>query len=206
MKACLVNYNYTPDWLQDYDLDYVIYDRSDSDEYLKYFPPERIIKTKNIGNVDYDKLGYIIDHYHDLPEVFLWGKTNLFKYITKEEFDAVKDNVTFTPLLTQNHKTYSDEFGPVCYYSGGLYHERNNSWYRNTMAYRIPSFQDFASYLHIPAPGFIPFAPGGNYILTREVVHKYGVDFYKKMRALLPYTQLPAEAHYCERSYFCIWA
>ena len=40
MKAILINYQYTPDWIKDYDFDYVIYDRSDSDVWLKEFPKE----------------------------------------------------------------------------------------------------------------------------------------------------------------------
>ena len=63
MKAILVNYNYTPDWLNDYDFDYLIYDRSDIYEWLKDFPKKRIINTKNIGNADYDRLNYLIDNY-----------------------------------------------------------------------------------------------------------------------------------------------
>lgn len=204
-KAILVNYNFTPSWLLESDYDYLIYDRSDSNEYLKDFPQERIIKTSNFGNVDYDKLTYLYENYDTLPDVFLWGKTNLFKYITPEEFEQVKNNQTFTPLLTQNHKNYSDEYGVVCYYQDGIYYERNNSWYTTQLPARIKTYGEFASLFHLPNPAYLPFAPGGNYILTKETVQKYGRDIYDKMRSLLPYTQNPAEAHYCERSYYNLW-
>lgn len=202
MFKVLVNYNFTPDvdFIGD---DYLIYDRSDNEDYLKDFNQSKIVHTENVGQVDYDKLNYIVDNYYDLPDVFLWGKTNLFKYISLEEYEKVKDNKKFTPLLTQNHRTYKDSFGEVCYYEDGMYHERNDSWYVHQFntAY-FPSYGYFASEFGLPNPAYIPFAPGGNYILTKEVVHKYPKEFYKKMASVLNYDKEPAEAQMCERSYF----
>lgn len=205
MFKCLVNYNFTPDkeFLGE---DYLIYDRSDSKEFLKDFDQSKIIYTENVGQVDYDKLWYLIDNYDSLPEVFLWGKTNLFKYITPEEYDKVKDNKVFTPLLTQNHKVYSDNLGVVCYYQGGIYHERNDSWYLQQFPTKyFSSYSEFAHNFQLPCPFHIPFAPGGNYILTKETVHKYGEDYYKKLASVLPYAREPGEAHMLERTYYTLW-
>lgn len=207
MKAILINYNYTPTWLLESDLDYLIYDRSDSDKWLEGFPKERLIKTKNIGNVDFDKLSYLIDNYDTLPDVFLWGKSNLWKYISKEEFDLVKDNQTFTPLLTRGHASYSDHAGVVCYYDAlGMYRERNDSWFLNAVpAKYVSSFDEWAKLFQFTASKYIPFAPGGNYILTKERVHRYPKKFYERMRDTMPYTQLPGEAQCAERSYYLLW-
>lgn len=207
MKACLINYNFTPDWLKDSGLDYVIYDRSDSKEYLKDFDQSRIIYTENKGNVDYDKLTYLIDNYDSLPEVFLWGKTNLFKYLSQEEFDLVKDNQTLTPLFSKSHKSYYDQFALVCYYDEeGMYRERNNSWYLNPMpSNHFASFQEWAKEFNLPTPDYIPFPPGGNFILTRETVHKHPKELYQRMKDYMGYTKLPGEAQLAERSYYLLW-
>lgn len=205
MKYVLVNYNFSPDWIREYTDDYLIYDRSDSREYLASFPQEKIIYTENKGNVDYDKLNYLIENYDSLPDVFVWGKSNLFKYISREEFDAVKDNTTFTPLLTKHHNTYSDPNGVVNYYAAGLYWERNDSWYLGEHFSRFGTFAEWAGYFNMPSPPYIPFPPGGNFILTRETVHKYSRDFYQKMADTLPYQTLPGEAHLAERSYYLLW-
>jgi len=206
MFKVLVNYNFTPekDWIGD---DYLIYDRSDDGrDHLSEFDQEKIVRTENIGNVDYDKLCYLIDNYYELPEVFLWGKTNLFKYISQEEYEKVKDNHTFTPLLTKDHKTYSDTNGVVNYYAGDIYHERADSWFFNQFQNKyVQNWQEWAHFLALPILSYIPFAPGGNYILTRDTVHKYGIDFYKKIASTLPYCQLPVEAQCAERSYYLIW-
>jgi len=213
MEAVLVNYNYNPTWVLEYpDLEPIIYDRSDDgiERNLTRYGP--VYKTENIGNVDYDKLGYLIKNYDALPEYFLWGKSNLFKYISKEEFDAVKDNQTFTPLLTQNHHTYSDntlpEGNPVCFYKDKMYHERKGivNTLPGLMLHKyFDSWEEWCKEFHIPEVGHIPFPPGGNFILTREAVWKYSRDFYQKMRDTLDYTQLPFEAQLAERSYYLLW-
>lgn len=208
MEVILVNYNFTPDWLLEYpELSPVtIFDRSDDgiERNLKRFG--KVIKSANIGNVDYDKLSYLVDNYNNLPEVFLWGKSNLFKFITKEEWEKVKDNQVFTPLLTKNHKTYSDRMGVVCKYEGEIYWERHDNWFVQQFSSNFKTLNEFTNYLNIPQIGnYIPFAPGGNYILTKERVHRYSRDFYEKMMDTLPYTQLPAEAHFCERIYYSLW-
>lgn len=206
MEAILVNYDFSPTWLKDYDFNVTLYDRSDKFD-ASEFSSAKIIKTKNIGNVDYDKLGYLIENYDNLPDVFLWGKSNLFKYISKEEFDKVKDTKEFTPLLTSGHQTYRDKNNVLINYYDqfGMYHELNNSWYVSQMETRVPSYLEFAEYLNIPNPQYLAFPPGGNFILTKERVHRYSRDFYEKMRNLLDYCQLPAEAHMCERTYFSLW-
>lgn len=207
MHAVLVNYNYRPDWLLTSGLDYLIYDRSDSEDYLKDFDKSKIIRRENIGQVDFDKLTYIYENYDNLPDVFLWGKTNLFKYISEEEYEKVKDNKVFTPLLTQNHKTYSDDRGVVCEYKNNMYWERADSWFFGQFPHKyVQSWEEWCDLIGIPKTPFIPFAPGGNYILTKEVVHKYSKEFYAKLRDMLPYCPEPVEAQCAERSYFLLWA
>lgn len=206
MKALLVNYNFTPTWLLTSGLDYLIHDRSDSREYLKDFPQDRIVYEENIGNVDFPKLSYLVENYDSLPDVFLWGKTNLFKYISEEEWEKIRDNKVFTPLLTQNHRTYSDGRGVVCYYEDGMYYERNDNWYAPQFQSKFcKTYSEFAEMFSLPNPDFIPFNPGGNFILTKETVHKYPKESYAKMRDILPHCQLPLEANFCERAYYTLW-
>lgn len=205
MKAVLVNYNFTPTWLLDSGLDYHIYDRSDSKDWLKDFPQERITYTENIGQVDYDKLNYLIENYDNLPEVFLWGKTNIFKSVDQESFDAAIAKGEYAPLLRQDHKAYKNERGVVAYYERGMYMERNDSWWYWSLPSVCPNHDAFCREFQLPILPYIPFPPGGNYILTKERVQRYSRDFYIKMRDSLPHAVNPAEAHSCERSYYLMW-
>ena len=111
-------YNQDVEWLKKYTDNPIIYDRSEE-------PLENAVKIKNIGTDIADKFKFLIDNYDNLPDVAVYTKCNLFKYITKEEFDEVKGNRTFTPLLTKNHQ----EKQGVCFYKDGIYWEVNNYWY-----------------------------------------------------------------------------
>jgi len=201
MKYVLINYNTDCLWVKEYTDDILIYDRSSTNDYIKEFYPDQVIKRPNLGNVDWDRLSYICDNYDNLPDVFLLAKSNLFNYISKEEFELVKDNKIFTPLLTQNHKVYE----PICRYVDSIYEEINNSWYAPQFNRNYNTYNDWAMELGLPTPEYLQFAPGGNYILTKEVIHRYPKEFYAKIRDMLPYAQLPAEAHYCERAYYTLW-
>src|SRR3990167_2122131 len=109
MKAVLINYAFDPVWLKDYpELEVTMYDRSDDGIERNLTQYGAVYKTSNKGDVDFDKLGWLIENYDNLPDYFLWSKSNLFKFITKEEWDKVKNNKVFTPIFTQTHKTYSD--------------------------------------------------------------------------------------------------
>lgn len=197
MKYVVTHYGtHDLSWIYDNTDDFVIYNRTDEE-----LPHS--IERDNIGDADYDKLTYLIDNYYDLPEVFLWSKSNLFKFITPEEFDEVKHNTDFTPLLTKNHKVYE----PICRYNGEIYEEINNSWYLGTVpAQYFASYNEFARAYSLPTPDYLQFAPGGSYILTRERVHRYGKEFYEELAAMLPYCQNPGEAHFLERTYYTLWS
>lgn len=207
MKGILVNYNHDPkDWWLDYGIELeVMYDRSD-DGIARTFAAKEIRKTPNMGDVDYDKLGYLIENYDRLPEVFLWGKSNIFKYVEPEYLRSSIEEGIFKPLLKFDHRVYSDHFGQVNRYSH-IYEERADSWFFNNpaLAHKCPSWEAWCLEFGLPLTLFIPFAPGGNYLLTRERVHRYSRDLYEQMRDTLPYVQHPAEAHACERSYYLLW-
>lgn len=210
MKAVLVNYNYEPTWLKEYPLETTIYDRSDDGVERDLTKYGAVIKTPNTGNVDYDKLTWLIENYDDLPEAFLWGKTNIFKYVDEPQLQQALVKRSFKPLLKQDHKEYSDGFGVVAYYQGEMYMERADSWFfaqgaNLDNAGRFHSWQDWCRAFMLPQERYIPFPPGGNFILTSERVHRVSKDYYKRMAATLPYAKNPVEAHCCERSYFYLW-
>lgn len=209
MKAILVNYRHDPTWLLEYpEIEPIIYDRSDDGIERNLTKYGQVINTKNEGDVDYDKLGFLIEHYDNLPDVFVWGKSNLFKYVDEEFFKKAVLKGEFAPLLTLEHRIYSDKFGAVNYYQGDIYKERNDSWYFNAgldSSGQFRNWNDWALNFGLPRESYIPFPPGGNFILTRERVHRYGKDIYEAMRDTLPYAKHPVEAHLCERSYFYLW-
>lgn len=207
IPAILVNYNFTPDWLSRYpELEVTLYDRSDDGIERDLTKYGAVFKTENIGDADFDKLSWLVENYDKLPDIFLWGKSNMFKFVDEASFKKALEKREFAPLLKQDHETYSDKFGVVCKYEGGIYKERADSWFFNaTIPMYFKTWEEWCLHFGLPREAFIPFAPGGNYLLTRERVHRYSRDYYAEMRDTLPHVQRPAEAQAAERSYYLLW-
>jgi len=197
MKYIVSRYNHNIDWLAEYTDDVVMYDRSDNPVYSSIVVP-------NIGTDIYDKFTYIIENYDNLPEVAVYTKANLFKYISQGEFNLVKDNRTFTPLLTRHHKVYL----PVCYYSeDGMYNEINDYWYIPIHHPKsIIAFESLKDLLGMRSRVYNKFAPGSNYIVPRENIRKHPIDYYKRLRDYLTWTTYPGEAQMIERSLYELWS
>ena len=198
MKYVVSRFNHDYDWLSEYTDDVVMYDRSDK-------PAPNSIVTPNIGSDIYDKFSFIIDNYDDLPDVAVYTKCNLFKYMPKEEFDLVKDNKTFTPLLTKNHKVYNDDEGePIAFYDAqGMYNERNDFWYLYPHPAKFaPIIIDF---FHMKERLYNAFAPGSNYILPKENILKHSKETYIKLRSCLDWDIYPGDAQLLERNLYYLW-
>jgi len=186
------------DWIAKYAPSMILYDRSDEP-----VPGSNIVP--NLGTDISDKLHYIITNYNNLPPVAVYTKANLWKYISQPEFDKVKNNQSFTPLLTMNHRTYDDANGkPVCYYKDGIYYETNNGWYLNEQPLKYDP-KEIMAFTGIDKLDYVPMAPGSNYILTAEDIRRHPVEFYIKLYNYLTYCVYPAEAMILERSLYTIW-
>ncbi len=49
------------------------------------------------------------------------------------------------------------------------------------------------------------FAPGSNYILTRENILKHPKEFYVKLRSFLDWEVYPGDAQLLERNLYYLW-
>lgn len=221
MKWIISRYNHEMDWLNTYTRDWVkdvvVYDRSES-------PIEYFTQVPNIGTDIYDKFTFIIDNYDNLPDVAVYTKANLFKYITKEEFDIVKDNTTFTPLLTQGHaevmcdKSVCEQLGVeskrFSYYENCMYYEFNYPAYLKIHSTQDPhwcyadTYYDFPllKLLGIDKLEYTPFAPGSNYILPKENILKHPKQFYEELRSYLAWDRYPGESMIIERALYTLWS
>lgn len=191
-------YNQDINWVGEYAPSMILYDRSD-------FPMHGSNIVPNMGTDIADKLHFIITNYNNLPDVCIYTKANLFKYISKEEFDKVKDNQTFTPLLTMNHRTYKDENGKdICYYKDGIYYEINNLWYLNSHPCKFDPLEVMET-LGIRNMEYVPFAPGSGYILTRENILQNPIEKYIKLYNYVTWAVYPGEAQIIERGLFTLF-
>ena len=191
-------FNQDTSWVAKYAPSMILYDRSDN-------PVPSSIIVPNLGADLADKFHFIVTNYNNLPPVAVYTKANLFKYISQPEFDKVKNNSWFTPLLTMNHRTYNDASGkPVCYYKDGIYWEINNMWYLNQHPFKHNPLE-IQALMGIDKMEYVPFAPGSNYILTAEDIHRHPVEFYIKLYNYLTWAVYPGEAQVIERGLYTIW-
>lgn len=193
MRWIVSRYNQNIEYIKEYTDDVVLYDRSEKPLDTATF------KVPNIGSDIMDKFTYIVDNYDNLPNVAVYTKANLFQYIHKDEFDELKDNTIFTPLLTQRHKTKM----PISFYEDGMYYEVNNFWY----LYEHPAkfAKEIIDFFHMEERDYNAFAPGSNYILTKKDIKKHPKSLYVKLLSFLDWDIYPGDAFLIERNLFYLW-
>jgi hypothetical protein len=201
---CVSNYNNDLSWLDKYSNSSVIYDRSDNDSFTK---GRFIFKSPNIGYNIYDILSFIIDSYDSIPWFTTFCKGNVFpRHVSQETFEKLKDNKKFTCIFDYTlHKEGNWNF----FTSEGNYSEINNNWYMHDgKPYKyFSSYNDFISYFFVNPvlPKFITFCPGGNYVVPKDVILKYPIEFYKNLRTIISHSSHAAESHLVERALYTIW-
>lgn len=192
MKYIISRYNHGLGWLTDYTSDYILYDRSE-------IPLLGAKIVPNIGSDIYDKFSFIIDNYDNLPEIAIYTKANLFDYIKPREFEKIKDNKTFTPILSQEHHIYP----PFCWYENGLFCEVNTYWYLDK--YPAKYAREIKDLFGMDNRKYNAFAPGSNYILPKENILKHPKELYEKLRSYLDWAIYPGDAQLIERNLYYLW-
>lgn len=214
------SFNNDISWLSKLPNSYIVYERGDAE--LKIGLPSELPsefqiregrKVRNIGYNLYDYFTFIIENYDSLPDVMTFCKGNIFpRHMSQERFMELMNNKTFTPLFdhTYNHRPEL----PVSMFScDGLWCEQNNNTILiNPSEGSIRSkyftvYNELLRFIFVNPviPRYITFAPGGNYVVPKENILKYSVQFYKNLLFFISHCQLPTEAHLIERALYTIW-
>lgn len=211
-KKWIVNsYKNDVSWISDYTDNYIIYDKSG-----ELPETDKILHQKNVGLSGYDFCCFIIDNYDNLPDICVFMKDNIFTrnppHCNKEKFDTLIKNNFFTTLESQEH--LPESYAHIKDVDGG-YMEINNSWYVKShintygkdVAKYFYDYNIFMSFMFIgyESPKYVRFAPGGNYIVPKENLLFYSIDFWKKLKLYQSHHINPVEAHIIERALFYIF-
>ena len=199
---CISNYNNNVDWITDYTNDYIIYDRSDTDEFCKKY---NYIKSPNIGYNIYDIFTFIIENYENLPEVTTFCKGNIFpRHVTRDRFEQLMNSKILTAIFEPGlHKPEM----PVCMFScDGQWSEINTSWYMTKTKY-FSNYNQFLNFCYKDPilPKYITFCPGANYTVPKSNILKYEKTFYENLRYFVSWDQLATESHMIERFLYTMW-
>ncbi len=92
----------------------------------------------------------------------------------------------------------------ICFYKDGIYWEHNNLWCFNEHPTKFDPFE-IQEVLGIKGVEYVPFAPGSNYILTREDIRRHPVETYIKLLNYITWTVYPGEAQLIERGLYTLW-
>jgi hypothetical protein len=196
-----------------------------TDNYIildKYHRPEwkdhpKVKQQLNVGQNVYDMFDFILENYDDLPEGMIFVRSCLFfpkgnkppisnGNCSEEVFAERCNNTTVSELHDYGpevHNGHGSRMGP-----DGSFLEINNSWFFNhvpTKHYRNTKTFLNDMYKNPDHVDYIRFAPGFNYVVPKENVLKYSKKFYERIRDILSWGDVVAEAHMLERTIYTIF-
>lgn len=203
-KIIMSRYKEDFSWIHEYTEDYLIYNKGDPIE-----DDSHIINTENIGGNQRDIFKFIYENYDDLPELMAFVQADPFDHCTKDIFDKLIMNEEFTCLEYYGTEPANGLEGRD--YDGGFM-ELNSDWYipAHNGTYGITCkyqyFDDFmkSKFRNYHRVDWIRFAPGSQYLITKEQALFYSRNFWKDMMEELPRNNM-TEAHIIERSLWMIF-
>jgi hypothetical protein len=206
--------NIEDSWVHQNCNNYLIYDRAD-----RWSETSRIKKQKNLGQNIYDIFDFIINNYDNLPDVTVFCKGSTF--FPKDNGDGKRNKGSCSEknfFNFANRKTFTEihDYGPEVH--NGLasrlgpdnsYLEFNSNWYFYTeLKYKYyNNYNKFLLdiYKNPILPQWIRFSPGGCYTIPKTNIIKYSINFYHKMREIVGWAPIIAEAHMMERALYTIF-
>ena len=221
------NYNTVPEELVSLCEDYRIIDASDDAQVTEQLldGDYSFEHVENTGHNLTSYFSYFADHHEELPDVMCLCKGNMIgRHVSREYFERAMSNTWFTYLyeekamrarysrptkemLKENGGKDIGEGSIACLLSECQYTEENSSWYMQTGTHPYRYFRSYDELLTFVyrdpvLPRRISFAPGGCYIVRREMVTRHGAAFYRNLNKVMNYTLepgFPAEAFIVER-------
>jgi hypothetical protein len=209
----ITDYNHLPQdlsqsWVNKYAKNYLIYDRAD-----RWDENDNIKKQINVGENIYDMFDFIVNNYENLPEIMVFVKADVIpRHCGEDKFEKIiNNNKVFTPI--ENYTRTVPGYTPGAY----AYVDENDGYMEssNEVNYVITihpckylsSYQQFL-YEVYENPSFynyIRFAPGGNYLITKNDILKYNKKFFNMVRELVSWDIRPGEAFIIERALYTIF-
>jgi len=232
-KIVISTYNFDLNWIELLfengfsKEDVVIYNRSvDNVDWSKF---GTVIHSENIGSNIYDILRYICSSYDNLSDINFFIKGNiLFKFGSLGLEDSpegkVKYNIKYPTSYYTTEKRLlralrAEYFLPIERYhpateiviNGGKFIQKYWVPPSDLPAQYFSSYEDLANSLFsnaICAPiEYQRFCPGANYVVPKEVILKYSIDLYEKLKTYCGYGPhwVNAETYFIERLFYQMW-
>ena len=169
------------------------------------------IEIENTGYNLSSYLCYIITNYSDLPYRVAFVKSDIFpRHVSKRFFsELIHSRRDFVPVA--DYRAWKEIRWPSAFAGhDNMLYEINNSWYRFKHQRKyFYNYNEFLGYFFginaCSAPVYLRFAPGGNYLVSRERILRHSKTFYENLLKIISGIPLACESHYLERSLAMIW-
>lgn len=205
----------------------IIYDRSEEKVDLSNYGT--IIHSENIGSNIYDILKYICKFYNELKDITIFLKGNvLSKYGSMGLEDGPDGKIKYNIRKPLTYYTTSKRFirALKCEYFMPIerYHPSSEivlNGGKYVQKYWIPDssipFKYFSTYTDmvnslfenaVSSPiEYQRFCPGANYVIQKELLKKYSLRLYEKLKLYCGYGPhwVNAETYFIERLFYQMW-
>lgn len=235
-KIVISTYNFDLGWIGDVlfkngfcQENITIYDRSEEKKDWSMYG--EVINSPNIGSNIYDMLRYICDEYNSLPDISIFLKGNVLSKTgslgledlpeSKIKYDIKKrsDLKYYTTEKRFYRAIKSEYFLPIERYHPSTEIVLNGGKF--VQKYWVPgdslpkkyfhAYEDLVNSLFLNAFSapmeYQRFCPGANYVVPKEVIKKYSIDVYKKLKLYCGYGPhwVNAETYFIERLFYQMW-
>jgi hypothetical protein len=197
-------WNNNVDWVTEYSLEYVIYDKSNT-----LSKSDRVIKVDNVGHNLFDIFHFIYTNYENLPEMVAFLEGNPFDHCNAEKLKRLLQNKFFTSLESYESEP---EYQAAIKCSDSGWMEINNSWYISSHPNRhISMFQTYNEmldhvFVNATKPQWIRFAPGGQYLVEKSRMLYYPREWWYKLMMIVSRNANQPEAYIFERMLWTIFS
>jgi Protein of unknown function (DUF3431) len=175
------------------------------------------ILVKNIGRESETYLRYIIENYHDLPDVVVFTqgyikdhcdrnniKMDSMTYLLKLKEEAFTHGKSLVP---HNHIHHQTKFNRNPFWSPD-WNKQNNNYYlhNNYLNNNQKTFIDwFQENIDKNYPNPISIYWNGLFSIRKDVILKRDIEYYKNLLSQVNHHVNPAEGHFLERSWYYIF-
>ena len=209
----------------------IIYNKSKKKQLNLNIKNIKVINKKNFGGNQCDLIHFIINNYKSLPDKICnlqddpfdhIGTNKLLNFIEKkfssiESFDKKYHNKWTKGPISMLKNSFSFKINNDIDHG---YSELNSSWYidsRNKIVQEqlgyitceIQSFNEFMNHLFYDYESlkYIRFTPGSQFVLSKEKIQNYSLNFWKKLYNFFPRESINGgtEAHIVERAMYLIF-
>tara|TARA_A100001388_G_C28615840_1_gene425117 strand:- start:93 stop:800 length:708 start_codon:yes stop_codon:yes gene_type:complete len=192
--------------------------------YTKHSPldnPDLVqIQLPNIGREANTYFNYIIDNYHNLPDVVVFTQGDIGQHIhprNSRDWNPGNKNIEYlikikdqalNHSISQNFRVHSNELVRHCWSSNFNYKDgkfvrvtRGYYKYNKSVQYKDWFFKMFNTHVRDPRNVYV----GAIFAVRKDVILNKPLDFYKKMLLEVNWHAAPIQGHFLERSWYYLF-